>query len=266
MYFSRIFFVPSSSPLHNTAVSPNHSNSIATPISNNLLNLDNSNHDQHDTGSSIEQINNNNTVSDIIQLLPHPIMLKSHPLENIIGNLDAGVQTRSQANFCLFTGFLSQIEPIKYQEALRDNYWVEAMQDELLQFKRQQVWELCPLPKDKYAIGTRWVFRNKKDERGIVTKNKARLVVQGFSQEEGIDYEETFAPVARIEAIRLFLAFAVSHNIKVFQMDVKSALLYGKIKEEVYVSQPPGFEDAHHPDYVYKLDKALYGLKQAPRA
>ena len=94
----------------------------------------------------------------------------------------------------------------------------------------------------------------------------ARLVVQGYRQEEGIDYDETFAPVARLEAIRLFLAFAANHNMKVFQMDIKSAFLYGKIKEEVYVCQPPGFEDAFHPDYVYRLNKALYGLKQAPRA
>ncbi|KAD3337124.1 hypothetical protein E3N88_32644 [Mikania micrantha] len=162
--------------------------------------------------------------------------------------------------------FLSQIEPSKYQEALKDNNWVEAMQDELLQFKRQNVWTLCPLPDGKYPIGTRWVFRNKTDDRGIIIKNKARLVVQGYCQEEGIDYDETFAPVARLEAIRLFLAFAISHNIKVYQMDIKSAFLYGTIKEEVYVCQPPGFDDVHHPDWVYKLDKALYGLKQAPRA
>ncbi|KAD5318235.1 hypothetical protein E3N88_18181 [Mikania micrantha] len=136
----------------------------------------------------------------------------------------------------------------------------------LLQFKKQQVWELVPLPQDKCAIGTKWVFRNKTDENGQIIKNKARLVVQGFSQEEGIDYDETFAPVARLEAIRLFLAYAALHKLKVFQMDVKSAFLYGKIKEEVYVCQPPGFEDNKHPDWVYKLDKALYGLKQAPRA
>ena len=100
----------------------------------------------------------------------------------------------------------------------------------------------------------------------MIIKNKARLVVQGYSQEEGIDYDETFAPVARLEVIRLFLAYAISNKIKVYQMDVKSAFLYGKIKEEVYVCQPPGFEDPSHPEWVYKLDKALYGLKQAPRA
>ncbi|KAD4982137.1 hypothetical protein E3N88_18808 [Mikania micrantha] len=192
---------------------------------------------------------------------------KNHPLEQILGDLSKGVQTRSQiSNFCLHAAFLSQIEPSKYQKALKDNNWIEAMQDELLQFKRQNVWTLCPLPDGKYPIGTRWVFRNKTDDRGIIIKTKARLVVQGYCQEEGIDYDETFAPVERLEAIRFFLAFAISHNIKVYQMDIKSAFLYGTIKEEVYVCQPPGFDDVHHPDWVYKLDKALYGLKQAPRA
>ncbi|GJW12050.1 putative ribonuclease H-like domain-containing protein [Tanacetum coccineum] len=116
------------------------------------------------------------------------------------------------------------------------------------------------------AIGTKWIFRNKKDERGIVIRNKARLVAQGHTQEEGIDYDEVFAPVARIEAIRLFLAYASFMGFMVYQMDVKSAFLYGQIEEEVYVCQPPGFEDPDYPDKVYKVVKALYGLHQAPRA
>ncbi|GJX74815.1 putative ribonuclease H-like domain-containing protein [Tanacetum coccineum] len=125
---------------------------------------------------------------------------------------------------------------------------------------------LVDLPKGKRAIGTKWVFRNKKYERGIVIRNKARLVAQGHRQEEGIDYEEVFAPVARIEAIRLFLAYASFMGFLVYQMDVKSAFLYGTIEEEVYVTQPPGFKDPDHPDKVYKVVKALYGLHQAPRA
>jgi hypothetical protein len=111
----------------------------------------------------------------------------------------------------------------------------------------------------------KWVFRNKKDERGIVIKNKAILVAQGYTQEEGIDYEEVFAPVERIEANRLFLSYASFMGFTVYQMDVNSAFLYGKIDEEVYVSQPPGFEDLEHPNKVYKVVKALYGLHQAPR-
>ncbi|GJY87803.1 putative ribonuclease H-like domain-containing protein [Tanacetum coccineum] len=117
-----------------------------------------------------------------------------------------------------------------------------------------------------WAIGTKWVFRNKKDERGIVVKNKARLVAQRHTQEEGIDYDEVFAPVARIEAIRLFLAYASFKDFVVYQMDVKSAFIYGKIEEDVYVCQPPSFEDPDFPNKVYKVENALYGLHQAPRA
>ncbi|GJY00783.1 putative ribonuclease H-like domain-containing protein [Tanacetum coccineum] len=214
---------------------------------------------------------------------------KDHPEDQVIGSLKTPVQTRHMTKIneehglfssvhklrrtnhkdfqnCLFACFLSQMEPKKPVQALKDPSWVEAMQDELLQFKLLKVWTLVDLPRDKWAIGTKWVFRNKKDERGIVVKNKARLVAQGHTQEEGIDYDEVFAPVARIEAIRLFLAYASFKDFVVYQMDVKSAFLYGKIEEEVYVCQPPGFEDPHFPDKVYKVEKALYGLHQAPRA
>ncbi|GJV89601.1 putative ribonuclease H-like domain-containing protein [Tanacetum coccineum] len=166
----------------------------------------------------------------------------------------------------LFACFLSQHEPKKISEALEDESWVDAMQEELLQFEIQKVWVLVDLPYGKKAIGTKWVYRNKKDERGVVVRNKARLVAQGHRQEEGIDYDEVFAPVARLEAIRIFLAFASYMGFIVYQMDVKSAFLYGKIDEEVYVSQPPGFQDPKHPKKVYKVVKALYGLHQAPRA
>ncbi|GJV54141.1 putative ribonuclease H-like domain-containing protein [Tanacetum coccineum] len=143
---------------------------------------------------------------------------------------------------------------------------IEAMQEELLQFKLQEVWTLVDLSNGKRAIGTKWVFRNKKDEREIVIRNKARFVAQGYTQEEGINYDEIFSPVARIEAIRLFLAYASFKYFVVYQMDVKSAFLYWKIKEDVYVCQPPGFEGPDFPDRVYKVEKALYGLHQAPRA
>ncbi|GJT12769.1 putative ribonuclease H-like domain-containing protein [Tanacetum coccineum] len=159
-----------------------------------------------------------------------------------------------------------QEEPKKISEALNNESWVEAMQEELLQFKLQQVWVLVDLPHGAKVIGTKWVYRNKRDERGVVVRNKARLVAQGHRQEEGIDYDEVFAPVARIKAIRLFLAFASYMGFIVYQMDVKSAFLYGTIDEEVYVSQPPGFVDPDHPKKVYKVVKALYGLHQAPRA
>nr|GEX20193.1 putative ribonuclease H-like domain-containing protein [Tanacetum cinerariifolium] len=134
---------------------------------------------------------------------------------------------------------------------------------ELTTFK---VWRLVDLPKGKHAIGTKWVYRNKKDKRCIVVRNKERLVVQGYTQEKGIDYDEVFALVAKVEAIKLFLAYALFMGFLVYQMDVKSAFLYGTIEEEVYVCQPLGFEDSHFPDKVYKVEKALYGLHQAPRA
>ncbi|GJY11114.1 putative ribonuclease H-like domain-containing protein [Tanacetum coccineum] len=144
---------------------------------------------------------------------------------------------------CLFSCFLSQEEPKKITDALKDESWVEAMQEELLQFKIQKVWVLVDCPKGVRSIGTKRVLKNKKDERGIVIRNKARLVAQGYTQEEGIDYEEVFAPVARIKAIRLFLAYAAYMGFK-----------------------PPGFQDPDFPDRVYKVEKAMYGLHQAPRA
>ncbi|GJQ97350.1 putative ribonuclease H-like domain-containing protein [Tanacetum coccineum] len=214
----------------------------------------------------------------------------AHPQSQILGDPNTPVQTRSslkkiteahalvsyiQAHqrsnhkdqqHCLFACFLSQFEPKNISKTLEEASWVEAIQEELLQFKLQQVWVLVDLPNGAKVIGTRWVYRNKKDERGVVVRNKARLVAQGHRQEEGIDYDEVFAPVARLEAIRLFLAFASYMGFIVYQMDVKSAFLYGTIEEEVYVSQPPGFVDPDYPKRVYKVVKALYGLHQAPRA
>ncbi|KAI3742385.1 hypothetical protein L1987_60065 [Smallanthus sonchifolius] len=178
--------------------------------------------------------------------------LKAHPISNIIGDLRDGVQTRSSLdNTCLYTGFketgvfdvlshscfISQVEPKNVEMALSDNNWIEAMQEELAQFDKLKFWNLVDLPKGVYPIGTKRVFQCKKDDRGVVVRNKARLVVQGFNKHEGIDYTEVYAPVARLEAIRLFLAFASYKGFKVFQLDVKSAFLY-----------------------------ALYGLHQAPQA
>ncbi|GJY63961.1 putative ribonuclease H-like domain-containing protein [Tanacetum coccineum] len=159
-----------------------------------------------------------------------------------------------------------RLEPTSIVKALEDPDWVAAMKEEMQQFINQQVWKLVPLPPGKHAIGTKWILKNKRDARGIVVRNKARLVAQGHRQEEGIDYDEVFAPVARIEAIRLFLAFASYMGFLVYQMDVKSAFLYGEIVEEVYVTQPKGFEDPYFPKHVYRVVKALYGLHQAPRA
>ncbi|GJY92310.1 retrovirus-related pol polyprotein from transposon TNT 1-94 [Tanacetum coccineum] len=191
---------------------------------------------------------------------------KTHPLENVIGNLNQRTlrsQAQDKSNFFCF---ISTIEPKNINEALKDENWVMAMQEELNQFKTNDVWELVPNPMDMTIIGTKWVYRNKLDENGVVTRNKTRLVAQGYNQQEGIDYDKTYAPVARLESIRILLAYACALDFKLYQMDVKSAFLNGFINEEVYVAQPPGFIDFAKPNYVYRLKKALYGLKQAPKA
>nr|GEV19512.1 hypothetical protein [Tanacetum cinerariifolium] len=179
------------------------------------------------------------TVSPILTTRTH----KSHPISQIIGDLSSTTQTRSMSRVIkdqgglsqifnddfhtyMFACFLSQEEPKRIHQALKNLSWIEAMQGELLQFKMQKVWILVDLPHGKRAIGTKWVYRNKKDEIGIVVRNKARLVTQGHTQEKGIDYKEAFAPVARIEAIRLFLAYASFRGFMVYQMDIKSAFLY----------------------------------------
>nr|KAJ0227737.1 hypothetical protein LSAT_V11C100025710 [Lactuca sativa] len=193
---------------------------------------------------------------------------RDHPVDRIIGNIHDGVRTRSSVlnNFCMYVNFVSMILPDKVHTTLQDADWIKAMQEELNEFERHKVWTLVPRPSGKTITGTHWVYRNKVDKDGIITRNKARLVAQGFTQIESIDYGETFAPVARIEAIRLFLAYASYMNFIVYQMDVKTPFLHGVLEEEVFLNQPPGFVDKDHPDYVYRLDKAVYGLKQAPRA
>ena len=177
------------------------------------------------------------------------------------------MQTRSATqNECLFHNFLSQEKPKKVEDAFKDSDWVTAMQEDLNEFERNKVWQLVPRPKNRSVVGTKWVFTNKTDADGTVIRNKAILVAKGYSQQEGIYYDETFAHVARLEAIRMFSAYAAHKKFKVFQMDVKSAFLNGELEEEVFVEQPPGFIDSRFPNHVYRLDKALYGLKQAPRA
>nr|GEW25063.1 retrovirus-related Pol polyprotein from transposon TNT 1-94 [Tanacetum cinerariifolium] len=192
---------------------------------------------------------------------------KVHPIHKIIGDSKLSVRTRGQlANSCLFSCLLSSIEPANMAEALTDADWVSAIQEELDQFASLKVWRLVSRPKGKSVIKTKWNFKNKKDESSLVIRKKARLVAVSYSQQEGIDYDETFAPAARIEAIHLFLAYAAHKDFTVYQMDVKTTFLNGILKEEVYVGQHPGFVSKQYPDHVYALDKALYGLKQAPRA
>jgi hypothetical protein len=201
---------------------------------------------------------------------PHPrvhqAIQRDHPVNSILGYIHKGVTTRSRvAHFCEHYSFMSSIEPYRVEDALRDPNWVLAMQEELNNFTRNEVWHLVPRP-NQNVVGTKLVFRNKQDEHGVVTRNKARLGAKGYSQVEGLDFDETYAPVAKLESIHILLAYAAYHGFKLYQIDVKSAFLNGPIKEEVYVEQPPGFEDSEYSNHVYKLSKALYGLKEAPRA
>ena len=191
----------------------------------------------------------------------------SHPKELILGDPSQGIKTRSTYREEIdYIAFVSQVEPHSLEETEIDPNWMMAMHEELNEFKRNNVWTLVNRPLDHPIIGTKWVFRNKLNKKGQVIRNKARLVAKGYYQEEGIDFDETYALIARLEAIRLLLAFACYMNFKLFQIDVKNIFLNGFISEEVYVEQPPGFLDQTLPNHVFKLNKALYGLKQAPRA
>ncbi|WVZ85101.1 LOW QUALITY PROTEIN: hypothetical protein U9M48_032056 [Paspalum notatum var. saurae] len=199
------------------------------------------------------------------EIVPSRQVQRDHPPYRMIGDLHQRVTCSSVNSLAFFShsAFVASFEPRDVSHALSDPDWVNAMHEELENFERNHVWDLVEPPPNCRPISTKWVFKNKQGENGMVVRNKARL---GFYQKEGIDYEETFAPVARLEAIRILLAFAASKGFKLQQMDVKSAFLNGYIEEEVYVRQPSGFESAKFLDQVYKLRKAPYGLKQAPRA
>nr|GEW26423.1 putative ribonuclease H-like domain-containing protein [Tanacetum cinerariifolium] len=217
-------------------ISPNSTNTFSVAGSLNAATSPTHGKFSYDVG--VEADFNNLETSITVSLIPTIRAHKDHPVTKIIGDLSSATQTRSMTRVAKDQVRLSQINNKDFH-----TYF----------------------PYGKRAIGTKWVFRNKKDERGIVVRNKARLVAQGHTQDEGIDYEEVFAPVARIEAIRLFLAYASFMGFMMYQMEAKSSFLYGTIEEEVYVYQPPGFEDPDYPDKVYKVVKALYGLHQVLR-
>ncbi|GKD11624.1 retrovirus-related pol polyprotein from transposon TNT 1-94 [Tanacetum coccineum] len=195
---------------------------------------------------------------------------KDHPLSQVRGNPSKPMQTRRQLatdhEMCMFALIVSTAEQKNIKEAMVDSTWIEAMQNELHQFDKLQVWELIDKPSGKKVIKLKWLWKNKKDEDQIVIHNKARLVAKGYAQEEGTNFEESFAPVARLEAVRIFVAYAAHKSFPIYQMDVKTTFLNGPLKDEVYVAQPNGFVDPDHPEKVYHLRKALYRLKQAPRA
>ncbi|GJR45484.1 integrase, catalytic region, zinc finger, CCHC-type containing protein [Tanacetum coccineum] len=230
---------PSSTTVDQDAPSP--SNSQTTPETQSPVIPNDVEEDDHDL--DVAHMNNDLFFEQVTK------WTKDHPLENIIGELERPVSTRLQLHkqvlFCYYDAFLTSVELKNYKDALTQACWIEAMQEELHEFECLEV---------------------KLDEMGGILKNKARLVASGYRQEEGIDFEESFAPVARLDAIRIFLAYAAHINMIVYQMDVKTAFLNGILCEEVYVSQPDRFVDQDNPNHVYKLKKDLYGLKQAPRA
>ncbi|GKB49632.1 retrovirus-related pol polyprotein from transposon TNT 1-94 [Tanacetum coccineum] len=167
---------------------------------------------------------------------------------------------------CIYALTVSTMEPSNVKEAMIDPAWIDSMQEELFQFKRHDVLVLVPALDNIKPLTLKWLFKNKHDEENMVIKNRTRLVVRGYHQEEGIDFEESFALVARMKAISIFLAYVAHKPFIVFQMDVKTAFLQGSLKEYMYVCQPEGFINVDHPSHVYKIKKALYGLKKASRA
>nr|GEY22022.1 retrovirus-related Pol polyprotein from transposon TNT 1-94 [Tanacetum cinerariifolium] len=205
------------------------------------------------------------------QPYPHEFQwTKDHPLEQVIREPSRPVLSRiqllSDGDMRMYALTMSTMESKNVKEAMTDPAWIESMQEELLQFKRLDVWVLVPAPDNITPLTLKWLLKNKHDEEKTVIRNKSRLVVRGYRQEEGIDFKESFALVARMEAIRIFLAYAAHKSFTVFQMDVKTAFLHGTLKKDMYVCQPKGFINADHPIHIFKLKKALYGLKQAPRA
>ncbi|GKA29054.1 retrovirus-related pol polyprotein from transposon TNT 1-94, partial [Tanacetum coccineum] len=234
---------------------------VTSPISLTEADESNQEYSAHSDGNSQfvsynppsrEEIESSTTVLESLNVQNfhqvHPttyIWTKDHPLDQVIGDLSKPVMTRQRLHtdfeVCMYALTVSTIEPKNIKEAIADH-------------------------KGKNVIALKWHWKNKCDAENILFRNKTCLVAKGYKQEEGIDFEESFAPVVRLEAVRMFIAYAAHKNITIFQMDVKIAYLNGPLKEEVYVSQPEGFIDPEFPDHVYRLKKALYGLKQAPRA
>nr|GEZ98348.1 hypothetical protein [Tanacetum cinerariifolium] len=162
--------------------------------------------------------------------------------------------------------FINIFSTLNIKETMADSAWIESMQEELHQFDRLDVWELVDRPLYKNVINMKWLWKNKRDEENTIICNKSHLVAKGYAQKEGVDFEESFAPVAQLETVWLFIAYVVHKSFTVYQMDAKTSFLYSPLKEEAYVNQPDGFVDPYYLDKVYRLKKALYGHKQAPKA
>ena len=183
---------------------------------------------------------------------------RHHAPEKIYrGEIDGIVIRKKLKGTC----FLSEFKPRYVKDALENEGWIEALNEEIEKIKKNKTWSLVPRPKDNNVIGPKWIFRNKLNEKGEVTRNKARLACKSYAQEEGFDYGETFSLVARLEGVRILLAYATQKGFKIYQMDVKSTFLNGVLEEEVYIDHPKGFVDPSQRDMVCKLHKSLYGSK-----
>ncbi|GJR03226.1 retrovirus-related pol polyprotein from transposon TNT 1-94 [Tanacetum coccineum] len=196
---------------------------------------------------------------------------KNHPIEQVIGDPSKPVMTRKRLptdeEFCMYALTVGTIKPKNIKEAMLDHSWTESMQDELNQFKCFDVWELVKCPVGINIIAVKWIWKNKTDAENTVIQNKSHLVAKGYRQEEGIDFEESFAPVARLEVVRFFVSYAAHKNFPIFQMDVKTAFLNGPLKEEVFVCQPDGFVDPEFPNHIYRLKKeTVRSLNQSSAA
>nr|GEZ68594.1 retrovirus-related Pol polyprotein from transposon TNT 1-94 [Tanacetum cinerariifolium] len=209
------------------------------------------------TSQDVDELNPNAMADDNTFVNPFANLSTSVVASSSSQNVDSSNmhtnQLRSDGDMCMYALTVSTMKPKNVKEAMTDPAWIDSMQEELLQFKRLDVWVLVPAPDNISPLTLKWLFKNKHDEEQTVIRNKSRLVVRGYRQEEGIDFEESFALVARMEAIRTFLAYAAHKSFSVFQMDVKTIFLHGSLKEDVYVCQPEGFIDADHPSHVYKL-------------
>ncbi|XP_075494766.1 uncharacterized protein LOC142532333 [Primulina tabacum] len=251
---------PLTSPGVGTGTETSTTTPDTTPPPNRTEVVENENDDDDDVIINIEK--------DI-----HSKIQRNHPSSQIIGEVYGDVQTRKKEKVdyrkmiglvCMSSAFsqvthscfISLNEPKNVNDALKDEFWVNAMHEELEQFVRNDVWDLVPRPSNVNVIGSKWILKNKTDESGNIIRNKARLVAQGYTQVDGVDFDETFVPVARMESVRLLLAVACHMHVKLYQMDVKSTFLNGILNEEAYVIQPKGFEDPHHSGPCLQTEKA----------
>nr|GEX00806.1 Gag-Pol polyprotein [Tanacetum cinerariifolium] len=259
-----LIFGPLYNEFFNTGSNPSTNvQSTSAPSTRINVHAEENNNDQAEEG---KQLQDDEFTNPFCALAQEEAKSSTHDIGNSNIPTFNQPQLATDPEMCMYVLTVSTSEPKNIKEVMADSAWIEAMQEELHQFDRLQVWELVDKPFGKSIIRLKWLLKNKKDEDQTVIHNKARLVAKGYAQEEGIDFEESFAPVARLETVWIFIAYAAHKYFPIYQMDVKTPFLNGPLKEEVYFAQPDGFVDPDNPEKVYQLRKALYGLKEAPMA